>query len=64
MNNYTIVKNEINKDNNITLEINSWYDNSNTCGYVLPVPMSDPMNYKIVNEVVDDPKTKFYNINY
>ena len=61
---YIIVKEDIKKDENVVMVINDWYDNSIMCDYVLPVAMSAPMNYKIVEESFKDTDNELHTITY
>ena len=61
---YNVVSNDVKTDDNVVLVINDWYDCSDTCHYVLPVPESLSVPYTIVDEDNIDDKEVYHNISY
>ena len=58
----TIVKSEPKHEDDVILVINDDYNNMDSCDYVMPIPETPVINYKVVKEEVKEPE--FYNINY
>lgn len=66
MENYTckVVENEKYVNEDEVININSWYNCSNSCDYVVPVPESQVLSYEVVKEDKSDDKDKYHNVSY
>lgn len=64
MNDYEFVKDEVTSKEDVIMVINDWYNNSNSCEYVLPVNESAPVMFEITKEKIEDPSKVFHNVDY
>lgn len=46
------------------VDMNSWYNLSDQCDYVMPVAELHTPEYSIVKDVVEDPKNSYTDVNY
>ena len=61
---YNVVADEKKVDDAAVVEINSWYNGSDTCNYALPVSETSHLPYTIVKENEVDDKDKYYDVSY
>jgi len=59
---YKVVPEE--KVEDVVMVINDWYNNSDICGYTLPVPETPDLQYSIVNDEEVDYKDKYHEVSY
>lgn len=61
MDNYVI---EVTDTSNEVITINDWYDNSDLCKCVVPIPETEVLDYIIAEDVTEDPSTIYHNVSY